>query len=404
MKRVILLILIINGSELFAQEDEIHVEVPGSPAFTILDFEPTSILRPSSVAELKTSVFNSFDENGGFAPNIGLEFSPYWLKSRDSLTMKEYENPNFTQTIRQTFQISAAVVEDTAADMRKMGLGVRFQLASGNVTDKYKSAYKKLSDQLKLETLYIGSTRGQILAGNITNISELKAHISQQMLNSGEDKLKISNLMKVLDYQWAKHNESGGSLLEFQDYLMNSGSIVSNDVAKTYLDANKERVGFLMEVGLAAGFNDLSGNSEENSLDQIGLWLNASHKYESGGQFIGSVKFIHTNRDSAASNIDVGLSYVRQLSDIALSIEAVSRWYRLEYSATSLEGNEITAVDRDFTYRIAANATYNLSNKFNINISLGRGFADRSFEASGFFSILGVNYNLFSKTTKLKPS
>ena len=89
-------------------------------------------------------------------------------------------------------------------------------------------------------------------------------------------------------------------------------------------------------------------------------------------------------------------------SGIAVSVEVVARWYRFEFDDFNTIGEAIRVVEEDFTYRIASNVTYNLNEKVNVNFSFGKGFTDKTIASSGFFSIIGINYNLFSKTNKLK--
>ena len=67
-------------------------KTPNTPAFSILDYEPTSVMRPSSYKELSADILNSFDENGNLMMNLGLEVTPYWLKSNPELTRESYRN------------------------------------------------------------------------------------------------------------------------------------------------------------------------------------------------------------------------------------------------------------------------------------------------------------------------
>ena len=99
MKKIILLLIIVTTTiSAFGQD----LSVPNTPAFSILNFEPSAVMRPSSIKKISNDILNSFDKDGKLIMNLGLEVSPYWLKSRPNLSRKEYLEPTQFQSFIQT--------------------------------------------------------------------------------------------------------------------------------------------------------------------------------------------------------------------------------------------------------------------------------------------------------------
>lgn len=51
-------------------QDISKLTIPTSPAFSILDFEPSAIMRPTSARGLAADVLNAFDKNGKLLLNL----------------------------------------------------------------------------------------------------------------------------------------------------------------------------------------------------------------------------------------------------------------------------------------------------------------------------------------------
>lgn len=71
--------------------------VPSSPSFSILNYEPSAVMRPANARELAADILNSFDKEGKLILNPGLEVTPYWLKSHPTLDRNTYLHPNTGQ-------------------------------------------------------------------------------------------------------------------------------------------------------------------------------------------------------------------------------------------------------------------------------------------------------------------
>src|SRR5688500_12952053 len=87
-----------------------NISVPSTPAFSILNYEPSSIMRPSNPKDLSADILNSLSRDGKLLMNLGMEVAPYWLKSRSQLTREAYDSATGKQLFFQSLSLSAATV------------------------------------------------------------------------------------------------------------------------------------------------------------------------------------------------------------------------------------------------------------------------------------------------------
>ncbi|MCV9385856.1 hypothetical protein [Reichenbachiella ulvae] len=394
MRRSLWLIFCLFGVHcLYGQESNIHHEVPSSPAFAILDFEPTSVLRPTSPSELTTQLMSSFDENGKLNPNIGLEFAPYWLQSKPSLTYEQYVNPGTWQTMKQTFRISFANVQDTALNQSFMGAGFRFQLLQGHLSDETIAAVEQVRSRASVSSLILA------MRAMAMRFKNKKAAIDQLLLNltqAGYDQKMKEELMKVVleidDNYTTDASNDVSEIRAFAEQI--NEAYLSKNIDEKLIEQTRERVGLIIELGGASSFQTKQVG-QEGGIRKLGFWATASEKINEDNQFVFSARYMSSTLDSVASNFDLGLSFVKDVDNISLSFEGVARWYEVQFMDLNSTGQPINRVEEDFTYRLAINANYQLSKSIFVSASLGRNYANGITQESGFFSILGINYNLF---------
>lgn len=397
MKSKITFLLVLFSVSLGLAQQELHT-VPSSPAFSVLNFEPTSVLRPTSPAELKANILNSFDDEGKLKPNLGIEFAPYWLSNRDSLTEVEYFNPNTIQTIKQTFQFSAAVVNDSVLNNNKLGLGLRFQILQGKPSPKYSILRKQLQQDLTIGT-YIAAVRSMVRTGKIITkigaVDTIKLLVTKNIAPISSS-LVISKIEQITKSIESKYENTKPEITAFIEELQSKYD--DSDLSSKVMQAGKERIGLIVEVGGGTAFQPEAPN-EDPDLQRFGFWVTAAENVNENNQFAFSIRYLQSEGDSAKSNFDVGLSYTKNMDKFSLSFEGMGRWFEIEYDDFNLQGETITRVEDDFTYRLATNFNYKLNEYIFISASFGKAFDDNLVTKQGFFSIFGINYNLFKKST-----
>lgn len=368
------------------------ISVPASPAFSILNFEPTAVMKPGSSKELVADVLSAFDKDGKLLLNLGMEVSPYWLKSRPSLTSKQYNNPDLGQTILQTFKLSAATVKDSVTNNNKASFGVRFQLASGRPVEAYDSAVARLRKLANINSIII-STLAFIRPDNLSNKQAVISFISDKLSEAGYSQgLKDSIVTSARDFA-AKYDTTQAELRQFVLDFNNKVSSDYDELKEAVTMLSKKRKGFIVEVAGAGGFI----TSGDDPFDRAGVWLNVSNGISATDAFNATVRYLYSNQDSAVTNVDAGLSYVKEEGNFSVSVEAMFRWYRAEFPDKNANNQPITRLEKDGTYRLAAQAAYRITNDISVNLSFGKAFDQPFISGSSFFSVLGVNYTIFRK-------
>jgi hypothetical protein len=321
-----------------------------------------------------------------------MEVSPYWLKSRPSLTSKQYNNPDLGQTILQTFKLSAATVKDSVTNNNKASFGVRFQLASGRPVEAYDSAVARLRKLANVNSIII-STLAFIRPGNLSNKQAVISFISDKLSEAGYSQgLKDSIVTSARDFA-AKYDTTQTELRQFVMDFNNKVSSDYDELKEAVTMLSKKRKGFIVEVAGAGGFI----TSGDDPFDRAGVWLNVSNGINATDAFNATVRYLYSNQDSAVTNVDAGLSYVKEEGNFSVSVEAMFRWYRAEFPDKNANNQPITRLEKDGTYRLAAQAAYRITNDISVNLSFGKAFDQPFISGSSFFSVLGVNYTIFRK-------
>jgi hypothetical protein len=364
------------------------LRIPNTPAFSILGYEPTSVMRPTSAKKLSSDLLNSFDADGKLIMNLGLEVTPYWLKNRQNLTREQYLNPNTKQTILQTFTLSAATVKDSITKKNNLGVGFRFEIYKGKLGEDMKVLEQK---ELEIESIL----------GSIVAVQQLQLTDPAAVIAKLPDFLKVANvspdkITEVTDKANAllQYPTVAKDLAKFYDelqkvYIAESGAMV--DRIRILED---KRTGFSLETAGAAKFITTSGNK---SFQKAGFWLNANYYISEKDAWTVTARVMTNTSDTTAVNTDLGLSYIRQEKDFNVSVEAMMRWYRAEIPDFNMMSQPITRLEKDFTYRVAAQLSYSVFEDVSVNLSIGKEFDSPEFTGTGIFSILGINYTIFNR-------
>lgn len=363
--------------------------IPASPAFSILNYEPAAVMRPTNAKELAADVLNSFDKDGKLLLNLGLEVTPYWLKSHPKLDRNTYLNPNPGQAFLQSFSLSAATVKDSVSGNNKLGAGFRFKLFNGHPIEELASAS---AEQLAQNTILdaINAVRAT-LDGSDTKTTAIAAIVKNLNENFINDEL-VAIVKKQAETLATNYGDSAADINRFLVQLISDRAAAGIELSKRVSGLLYERRGFILEFAGATGLN-----TSVNNLERIGFWGNASYYISPDDLFTLTVRYMNQNNDTALSNFDAGLGFLKKNGNYNISVEAMFRWYRAGIPDRNSNNQPITRLDKDFTYRLAVQSSYMISKDVSINLSLGKDFDSPFISGSGFFSIIGLNFSIFSK-------
>jgi hypothetical protein len=175
-------------------------------------------------------------------------------------------------------------------------------------------------------------------------------------------------------------------------------SVVNYELKKKVSELVYDRRGFILEFAGATGYS-----SDEKKFERFGFWGNASYFVSPDDFFTLTARYMHRSNDTSLNNVDVGLGFLKKGSTYNISIEGMLRWYRAEIPAFNSNNQLITRLEKNFTYRLAVQGSYIISRDISVNLSIGKDFEAPFISGKGVFSILGLNYSIFSKEpAKLK--
>jgi hypothetical protein len=393
MKRFIIIFISVCFivKDLHAQ-DISKLTVPTSPAFSILNFEPSAVMRPTNSKSLATDVLNSFDKDGKLKLNLGLEVAPYWLSSHPNLTRAQYLQPNTAQTFLQSLSISAASVKDSTSGNNKLSAGFRFKLYNGEPVKALEIASAELKSKTTVVSI-INGIKNVVDANTINTKQKAIDAIEKALVTKNIDKTINEKVKKDAAAISADYTDAIADIKLFLDKLISVRVDAYAELAKSVSNLLYERKGFVLEFAGASGFN----TSNKNSVEKIGFWGNASYFVSADDLFTLTGRYMFKNADTASSNIDLGLGFLKKNNQYNVSIEYMARFYSAQISDKDINNQLIKRSEKQFTYRLAAQASYAISKDVSINLSLGKDFDSPFISRSGFFSILGVNYSIFSK-------
>jgi hypothetical protein len=385
-----------NGNEL---------AVPSTPAFSILNYEPAAIMRPTNPKELSADVLNSFDKNGKLLMNVGLEVAPYWLKSRPGLTRAEYFNAKGGQAFRQSLMISIATVKDTITNNNKLGAGFRFRLSGGKVTAEYTVKEQQLISRATMMSV-VSSARAFIQITNpalsLKTRQEVIEFIRSAFANpaSGLTPQQLEEFLKYAQNLSSNYSDAQTDLLAFTAAINTKIDEASDDIKKEVVALSRKRIGLTTEIAGAASFY----KTTHEQFEKAGIWFNAANVRSQTDSWNFSIRYLFMGKDSVNSNLDFGGAYIKELSNFSFSIEAMGRVFHGKMHTVDVDNNDVTRTDNGMTWRLAAQASYKIAQDISVNLSLGKNFDSPFLQDAGFFSIFGVRYSIFKNSKAIMPT
>jgi len=125
------------------------LRTPPTPAFTVLDLEPSAVERPATPADAAMAFVSNF-RNGTVPKNFAFESSPYWLASRPHVTWRGDARRTVAQSLARTSSVSVATAETGTepAPVSSLAFGFRTLVFSGRLTAQTVTALENLEQRL----------------------------------------------------------------------------------------------------------------------------------------------------------------------------------------------------------------------------------------------------------------
>ncbi|TND08836.1 MAG: hypothetical protein FD123_1690 [Bacteroidetes bacterium] len=382
------------------------------PAFFIIDKEPKSVATPSNPRKLAASILNAFDQEGGFNPDVGIEFAPYWLRDSSRISLPT-PNPG-QQYIPAAFQslafsIASAEEKKINSDIsgRVIGLGFRIHPA------------------LRINVSTAQNVRNMTRNGTLINIIQFVS-LQAAFNNMLNQNAIVTQIRDQINIQYATDLDARVLYNTYLDRMVQKTPMTANENATAYIqrlqdamvmnvnisqeklyDNNSNRRKFNWEVAGATGMRFPTNEIGFSYLSRVGIWTSVS--YSIGGNnnrrvcsFNGMARILSSFTDSITTNYDAGISFTgKWWPSLPFSLEFVGRRYVYEYDDINQAGDTINRIDRKNTYRLALTADFAIDEDLSLNFTFGRDY-DKPFQTSGnLLGIIGLNYT-FGTRNKLR--
>ncbi len=117
-----------SGSDSSALNFKLDYNVPESPGFSILDANPTTVMRASAAQEVIVNMANTLLSGNNLEPGIALDFNPYFVFGGRLKNINEYKN-KYGKRLLGNIQLSMATNSlDAFPDDLFVSSGVRITL------------------------------------------------------------------------------------------------------------------------------------------------------------------------------------------------------------------------------------------------------------------------------------
>ncbi|MCF6130900.1 hypothetical protein [Flavobacterium wongokense] len=348
MKKLFTVLSIIACSIGYAQEIKISdLEVPTSPAFTLMDFTPTSIENPSTPQAVTLGLLNALGSN-----DVALEFSPYWLVSGKYKTINNYFDKEEKKAYSKPWKnLSLSIATIKKDSVQNVSAGIRTNLITINSKEKL-AAITSLKAKLKAFTEKLNTD---------LNIAANPFAAGSAEYNKW-NKAKIDEMSK--DPAYIKESSA---VYDANEELENLKPFLSLDVAAAY-DT------FFM--------NEFSGKA---NFGRFGAWATLNENITLGGEknYICLYQYARFLVDKMTYDA-ASMSYTRtEDTDIGAKVE-------LQFNRLSFGYEYIKRTKQEDNYRSVGNIKYKLTDQLVLNGGFGKNFEG----SDNLVSIIGIKWGI----------
>lgn len=420
------LIILIAYTGVWGQVNLDKVKAPSSPGASVIGIQPTTILTPKSYEALEANLFSNYVSDAGellIPNNVGLEFTPYWMKDH-KMTATEYLFPNPWQSLVRNLSVSIASTQSfmlgDSLQSNAMGIGLR--------TSMYFPGRKNI----KTAENFLDSL---ILSGRIKNIVTAYAvellwsypdsihskdefiFLLVKMLKEQNVKLKFFRTPEICDKTLAGLSEElRNKLPEYSPQTKEMFFEVLNTVLDAFLNRASKlekienfrdfRPGLSIDLAGALALNFPTNRFDYSIVPKNSLWLTLSYRFSEGWKFLrvlGVLKYnwydhnfyekYFAGQKFFDHNIDYGIGLNFNYRNFSAQIEAVGRQSKsIIEQSTSPSGITTTRWKTESDFQYIANISYHLSDGMIITYSLGNRFEPVLSYTGTLVSTLSLNF------------
>ncbi len=354
------------------------LRTPPTPAFTVLDIEPSAVERPATPSDAAVALVNTF-RNDGVPKNFAFESSPYWLVSRPHVTWREDAQRSVGQSLARTTSASAATAETGTelAPITSLAFGFRTLIFSGRLSAQTFNALENLEKRLAENgAVFLTLMRGQGLTALETELLDCTIPRPPSPPPSESARQKC-----VADYE-AKKRELTSIVLQSEAFKRASAPLTSggNVVAR--------REGFFLEVAGAVAWNFADAKWDAHEFRKAAIWVTPSYASR-GWAALGVIRYEDT-RVTGMDALDWGGRILYSTSNYAVSLEYVER-------------SPINNATLTHSHRLVGIGEYRVTSGTWIVASFGKDL-QQTPTADTLVARLGLSFNFSKERYKFSPA
>jgi len=425
MKKVALVIISSIYINVFCQ-DQMKIEnldLPATPAVSLLDGNISTIATPNNIRAFGLSVLNSFQTNNGIPSSYAMEFNPYWFIRKRDVGIKtyfEYNGKPFSGITRNS-SVSMAFIKKDSVQNASIGIKVNvFKIYNRN---EYKESGDLLNTSVDDYDNYLRENHGYF----VDKVKNIKTKLQHKLdsLKGKSDKMVIakeckeiydilqanssyieeSDVPEMVDdlLKYAEGNSFNASdfenkvkdLIERIVFLNFNIKIFNDEASKSSLLATlKSNVDSIQNlkpvfsIDLASAYNHFFDNSAYSSgkFGKVGIWATLTFNQslsKNNKNYLNIYLFNRFIRDEMQYDDTLHTYKKNSFTDIGGKIG-------FEFNKLSIAYEYIKRTGDGADYRSVGSVNYKLSKDVTIEGGFGKNFQD----TDNLITILGLRWGL----------
>ncbi len=427
---ILLLMIVLSSPAGMAQEKLNPLKAPTSPASSILDLQPKTVLEPKSYRALETALYSNFLNSNAEAvipTDFALEFTPYWTKNH-SLSLEEYLYPKnaWDQLVRNSsFSLASTqnfiLGDSTKSNGLAFGYRTTFHISNQKDRDLISNYRTELKTNQRISNLIVGPSELLAASPNVSNktdfLDQIKATVTKAIYELGGYKT-IEDATAVVDkiYEDASllgeldKNDPGPFLDSF--YGVIDKNLHADSLFNKFKDYIRNRQGLSIDVAFASFLNFPTNSFEFSYLPKSAVWVTPTYKFTEKLDFIkilGVLRYewylseyykrYFPEATIYENNFDYGLSVASEFKRFSIQFELVGRSSNTTIPAgTDGQGNELFRKEKNSDVQYMGTFNYNLTDQIVLTYTLGSRFEPFIDPTETLISLLSLNFGFGTPT------
>lgn len=397
-----------------------QLRAPSSPGSVLLGVSESDIQRPTDPVEFSATLRQATNDYTQLPKNFAVDLAPWliWGKPKnareilglDSLYAVQTEtSKSISSNIQQTFALSFAVkdlgsdgsdAETTTATNPQMGIGFKCSLFRGTSTEKSAAQLRSLGDAMDSLTKKVALAGDEVLMNDEGYQALL--HLTREAAARGED-----DAARVWAEKAVAHASKTLTAANLEVLQQRADLKADADSAHARASSFKmEREGFFWDLAGGLVLDYMDRRFDNSYVTKAGLWTSLGNNVAKANfTYQAQLRYLFQ-----PDNAFMGEADSLDMQDIHL-MDGGARFSwdpnngRISFSVEALYRACLNVNAIDPTWRLVANADYDLGNNKRLTFSFGRNFDGSTSQGGNLVSALNLilGFGHKNSTKALQP-